>query len=195
MQVVLMPLEKLLPADYNPRLQLKSSDRRYRKLRHSLKEFGLVEPLVWNRRSGRLIGGHQRLQILRELGVAEVPVSVVDLPPARERALNILLNNRQAQSDYDLERLTPLLSRLNAGRKPQLRWSGFSRTDLARMRSRFAPARAASDRPPNTTGENNPSQWLEIVLRLPKQLLEKIRPDIDRLIAAHRLESHVRHAR
>ncbi len=46
----------------------------------SITEFDLVEPLVWNKRSGNLIGGHQRLKILQERGDAEVEVSVVDLP-------------------------------------------------------------------------------------------------------------------
>lgn len=49
-------------------------------------EFDLVEPLVWNKRTGNLVGGHQRLKILKEQGRTEVEVSVVDLSPIKEKA-------------------------------------------------------------------------------------------------------------
>src|SRR5437016_1243281 len=84
LEIIRKPLSELTPAPYNPRQPLSSKDRRYRKLKRSLERFGLVEPLIWNRRTGYVVGGHQRLQILRDLGHAEAPVSVVDLPPEQE---------------------------------------------------------------------------------------------------------------
>ena len=80
MHLQTLPLRDLHPAPYNPRLKLRPGDPRYRKLRRSVERFGLVEPLVWNRRTGHLVGGHQRYQILCDLGHTEAPVSVVDLP-------------------------------------------------------------------------------------------------------------------
>ena len=56
-----LPLAAVTPAGYNPRRPLKPSDPTYKKLKASIEAFGLVEPLVWNRRSGRLVGGHARL--------------------------------------------------------------------------------------------------------------------------------------
>src|SRR5437667_9538414 len=97
LQVQSVPLASLRPAPYNPRQRLRPTDAAYRKLATSLREFGLVEPLVWNELSGYLVGGHARLEILRDLGVREVPVSVVRLSPEREKALNVVLNNREAQ--------------------------------------------------------------------------------------------------
>ena len=107
-----LPLAALTPAPYNPRLALKPTDRRYRKLAASLREFGLVEPLVWNETTGHVVGGHARLAILREMGVADVPVSVVRLTPEREKALNVVLNNLEAQSRFDPVKLADLLTEL-----------------------------------------------------------------------------------
>lgn len=52
-------------APYNPRLDLKPGDPEYDKLAKVIGEFDLVEPLVWNKRTGNLVGGHQRLKILK----------------------------------------------------------------------------------------------------------------------------------
>src|SRR5437762_7801456 len=80
-----LPLADLRPAPYNPRHALKPKDPAYRKLAASLREFGLVEPLVWNELTGHVVGGHARLAILRDQGVEQVPVSVVRLSPERHR--------------------------------------------------------------------------------------------------------------
>ena len=133
-----VPINSLTPAPYNPRRALKPSSPAYRKLRRSLERFGLVEPLVWNEASGLLVGGHARLAILKELGAAEVPVAVVHLNPAEEKALNVVLNNREAQGRYDAEKLAVLLSEL--AELPELELTGFSRSDLADLT--LEPARA-----------------------------------------------------
>ena len=83
-----LPIEKLIPAPYNPRLVLQPEDRRYQKLARSLREFGLVEPLIWNETTGHVVGGHARLAILKALGARAVPVSVT--PPAASVALTML---------------------------------------------------------------------------------------------------------
>jgi len=98
------------PAPYNPRVDLRPGDPRYDKLRRSLDEFGLVEPLVWNQRTGNLVGGHQRLKVLIETGHAEAPVVVVDLPEDKEKALNVALN--KIGGDWDETKLAELLSEL-----------------------------------------------------------------------------------
>src|SRR5206468_6478215 len=109
-EVRLLPLDALKPAPYNPRQCLKPTDPAYQKLAASLREVGLVEPLIWNEATGHVVGGHARLEILRALGVTEVPVSVVRLTAAREKALNVVLNNREAQARFDTERLATLLT-------------------------------------------------------------------------------------
>src|SRR3954468_22552724 len=107
-----LPIDQLQPTAYNPRKPLSPKSPAYKKLTASLTEFGLVEPLVWNELTGRVVGGHARLRILRELGVAEVPVSVVRLSEAREKALNVVLNNQEAQGRYDTAKLADLLAEL-----------------------------------------------------------------------------------
>lgn len=111
MRIERMPLSRIVPADYNPRKDLQPGDPEFEKLRRSISEFGLVEPLVFNERTGRLVGGHQRLKVLHVSGVTEVEVSVVDLDEDQERALNLALN--KVQGDWDPEKLTALLAELD----------------------------------------------------------------------------------
>jgi ParB-like nuclease domain len=90
LEIRTLPVAELKPAPYNPRRVLAPKSAAYRKLKASLAEFGLVEPLVWNELTGHVVGGHARLRVLKELGVTKVPVSVVRLTEAREKALNIV---------------------------------------------------------------------------------------------------------
>lgn len=76
-------------------------------LRESMRRWGVVQEVVVNRRTGTVVGGHQRLKVLREEGAAEVPVAWVDLDETDERALNISLNSRTLEGEW-----TPNLSGL-----------------------------------------------------------------------------------
>ncbi len=111
MEIKRIPLNQINPAKYNPRKDLKPGDPEYEKLKKSIDEFDLVEPLVMNKRSNVLISGHQRLKILKERGDMETEVSIVDLSPERERALNIALN--KIRGDWDLPKLSELLKGLD----------------------------------------------------------------------------------
>ena len=82
------------------------------RLRGGLEYFGLVEPLVLNRRTGELIGGHQRRERALELGFEAVPVVEVDLAEADAYALGLLLNNDDAQGAWHPELLTARLDQL-----------------------------------------------------------------------------------
>ncbi|MDP3057908.1 MAG: ParB N-terminal domain-containing protein, partial [bacterium] len=70
---------RLNPAVYNPRKDLKPGDKEYEKLKRSIEEFGYVEPIIWNRQTDNVVGGHQRLKILLELGYTEIDCVVIDL--------------------------------------------------------------------------------------------------------------------
>ena len=102
-----MRVADLNPAAYNPRKALTPDDPEYVKIKRSLVEFGLVEPLVWNQQTGNLVGGHQRLRVLTDEGVEEVEVSVVDLDDDHEQALNVALN--RVSGEWDMTRLAALL--------------------------------------------------------------------------------------
>lgn len=86
MDIRRVSISEINPAPYNPRKDLQPSDPEYQKLKKSILEFDLVEPLVWNEQSGNLIGGHQRLKILQEMGYTAVEVSVINLDDAKEKA-------------------------------------------------------------------------------------------------------------
>lgn len=130
MKVVRLRVSELKGAPYNPRKRLRKGSAEYERLARSLAEFDLVQPLVWNRRTGHLVGGHQRCEILKDQGVEEVEVVEVDLPPAREKALNVALNNSRVGSDWDLEKLTEVLEELKESDEVEWGVTGFTEGDL-----------------------------------------------------------------
>lgn len=117
----------LNPASYNPRKNLKPGDPEYDRLKKAIQEFDLVEPLVWNRQTGNLVGGHQRLKILAEMGVQEVDVSVVDLDPVAEKALNLALN--KTGGDWDEEKLRTVLAEMEDSLE-DIEITGFSQEEI-----------------------------------------------------------------
>lgn len=100
----------LLPADYNPRKDLKPGDAEYEKLKRSIEQFGYVEPVIWNKTTGRVVGGHQRLKVLMDMGMTEVDCVVVAMDEEKEKALNIALN--KISGDWDKDKLALLIADL-----------------------------------------------------------------------------------
>ena len=101
--------ERIKNAPYNPRTI--DGDARER-LERELKSHGLVEAVVWNLRTGNLVGGHQRLSILDDLHEGKpysVPSDVVDCDEQEEKRLNVALNSPDMQGRYDSERLNDLV--------------------------------------------------------------------------------------
>jgi len=111
MNIQKIPASQIKAAKYNPRKDLKPGDAEYEKLRRSIEEFGYVEPIIWNRRTGHIVGGHQRYKVLIALGVKEIDCVVVDLDDEREKALNVALN--KITGEFDIPMLTDLLRDLN----------------------------------------------------------------------------------
>jgi hypothetical protein len=129
-----MKLSDLNPAAYNPRKNLQPEDEEYRLLAKGIQEFGLVEPLVMNKRSGNLVSGHQRLKVMLDLGYTEAEVSVVDLPEGKEKQLNIALN--KLSGDWDMPKLKDLLEELDTG-ADDIEFTGFTEADLEQLMSQF----------------------------------------------------------
>jgi hypothetical protein len=118
-------------AEYNPRT---ISDSGRRRLKSGMKKLHLLQPLVWNVRSGVLVGGHQRLEILdRNAGGAKdyyLTVAQVDLSEADEVAANLLLNNQEAGGEVDVAKLRAVFDRhpnLDLGA------AGYERVDVLRL--------------------------------------------------------------
>ncbi|MGG3839667.1 ParB N-terminal domain-containing protein [Paenibacillus thiaminolyticus] len=132
MDIKTIPIDQINAAAYNPRVDLQPDDPEYQKLRRSIEEFGYVEPIVWNERTGNMVGGHQRFKILvNEQGRTEVEVSVVNLGEAEEKALNIALN--KVSGDWDDARLTELLQELRDSDEIDMSITGFDEIDLKQM--------------------------------------------------------------
>lgn len=112
MKFIKKKIADLIPADYNPRKDLKPGDPDYEKLKRSMKEFGYVDPIIWNQQTGRIVGGHQRLKILQDEGIEEAECVVVDLNEEKEKALNIALN--KISGDWDKDKLALLMTDLQA---------------------------------------------------------------------------------
>jgi hypothetical protein len=127
LQVTQVPPEDLHPAPYNPRVELQPGDKDYEALKASLEQWGLVEPLVRNTTTGNVVGGHQRLRVLTDLGYTTVPVVDVALDDEQERLLNVALN--KVQGDWDYPRLADVLQGLDTG-AVDLGLSGFSTSEL-----------------------------------------------------------------
>lgn len=180
LEIRILPLSALQPAPYNPRRPLPPEHPAVRKLETSLRTFGLVEPLVWNETTGHVVGGHLRLQILRRLGVGQVPVSVVRLSHQQEKALNVVLNNREAQGRFDPVRLADLLTELQA--LPEFELTGFDLGDLAALR--LEPAAPVTPEPG--------ASRVEVTLVADPATYEQLAPRLDALIGEFDLISHVR---
>lgn len=131
-----MKLEDITPAEYNPRLDLQPGDPEYEKIKRSILEFDLVAPLIYNERTQRLVGGHQRLKVIRELGYKEVDVSVVNLDEQKEKALNIALN--KIQGDWDQLKLAELLKGLEL-EEYDLELTGFDTDEIEELLAELSP--------------------------------------------------------
>ena len=111
MEIRTLKAAQLKPADYNPRRDLQPEDAEYQKLRRSIEEFGYVEPIIWNERTGNVVGGHQRLKVLLEKGAQEIECVVVSLDDKDEKILNVLLN--KVKGRWDIGKLADLLQELD----------------------------------------------------------------------------------
>ena len=85
--------------NYNPKKKKKQKDKEYQKIKKSIEEFGYVDPIIINK-DNTIIGGHQRLTVLKDLGYEEVDVIQIDIDKTKEKALNIALNKITGEWDY-----------------------------------------------------------------------------------------------
>lgn len=107
MKWVTLPIGTLKPAAYNPRKKLKKGDKEYEKIKKSIVEFGYVEPIIVNY-DGTVIGGHQRLTVLSDLGYKEVQCVQVRIDDENKvKALNVALN--KITGAWNEELLTDLM--------------------------------------------------------------------------------------
>jgi hypothetical protein len=106
---------ELINAEYNPRKDLQESDPEYQKIKKSIDEFGYVEPIIVNENCEnnkyRIIGGHQRVKVLNDLGYTDIDCVVVGLDETKEKALNVALN--KISGEWDNQKLYEILKDFN----------------------------------------------------------------------------------
>lgn len=130
MKIKALPIDSLIPADYNPRKALAPGDPEFEKLKRSLDEFGYVEPVIWNQTTGRIVGGHQRITALKTLGYDTIDCVVVELDETREKALNVALN--KISGDWDQAKLALLIADLDAA-DFDAELTGFDDTEIQQL--------------------------------------------------------------
>ena len=177
---------ELNAAPYNPRVALRPGMPGYQRLARSVREFGLVQPIVWNERTGHVVSGHQRLEVLRNEGVAEVEAVVVSLPLEREKALNVALNNSQVGGDWDAGKLVDLLEELCELPDVDETLTGFDGDELRNLllepEDEFAP----------DNEEQTEDGLVRVVLEVPEENWETVRAELDRWAERGEVRIHVR---
>ena len=129
MNIKTRKLADLRPAAYNPRRKLEPGEPEYEKIARSIEQFGYCDPIIINK-DGTIIGGHQRHQVLLDMGADTADVVVVDLDPDREKALNVALN--KITGAWDIAKLTELIGDLDV-EGYDLTATGFSDKELKAM--------------------------------------------------------------
>jgi len=152
MEITKIKIDDINPAKYNPRIDLKPADPAYQMIKKSIETFGFVDPLVWNKRTGVLVGGHQRFKILKELGYTEIDCSVVDVDDGMEKAMNISLNKNSGEWDDDL--LNELLKEIADIPDFDMEAVGFSEEEFEELlESVQPPSEITEDEPPEPPEE------------------------------------------
>jgi hypothetical protein len=124
-EIVKMRLGDLIPNEKNPRI---IRPKNFGALAHSLREFGNVGTIVFNTRTQRVVGGSQRLKVMKAVmgDDEETDVTIVDLDEPDEMALLMVLNSETAQGEWEVtatlteidklkEEQTALFDKLNLG--------------------------------------------------------------------------------
>ncbi|WP_327204689.1 ParB N-terminal domain-containing protein [Paenibacillus terrae] len=136
MDIRVLPIEQINAVAYNPRIDLQPGDAEYEKLKQSIETFGYIDPIIWNERTGNMVGGHQRYKIMtNELGKTKLAISVVDLDDQQEKLLNLALN--KVSGSWDDEALYRLLDELQDS-GADLALSGFDLEEFEDLATEFA---------------------------------------------------------
>ena len=124
MNIKVLDINSIKPSEFNPRIQLDVVSEEFQKIKESIIEFGLVEPLLVNEVNMSIIGGHQRYSVLKFLGYKEVPCVLINEPDEeREKALCVGLN--KIKGEWDNDKLTALLNETGVNESI----TGFDKTE------------------------------------------------------------------
>ncbi|MFP5109654.1 ParB N-terminal domain-containing protein [Neobacillus sp. C211] len=156
METARLKIDDLIPDTRNPRKDLRPGDSEYEALRRSIEEFGYVSPVIINKRNNLVIGGHQRLKVLKELGFDEIDVVYVDLDDEKaEMLLNISLN--KISGEFDMEKLSEVIKDIQEdGYDATL--TGFSLDDIDGLVGSFDPLAEETEDDSTDSNEDDESE-------------------------------------
>jgi ParB-like chromosome segregation protein Spo0J len=129
----------LEPSAYNPR---KISADEMGKLRRSIREFGLVQPLIVQMPGNRIIAGHQRREAAIAEGLKRIPVHRLRIGDAKAKAMNLALN--RISGEWDDSKLILLLRELEA---PERKLSGFDEDEIAKLLGDAIDGKGVEEKP------------------------------------------------
>lgn len=134
MKIEKLKIEDLKVAEYNPRIELKEDDESYKRIKASIEEFGYVDPIIINKRNMVVIGGHQRLNILKDMNYKEVECVILNLDEKQEKRLNLSLNKNNGY--WDNVKLEDLFNELDLSEE-ELFATGFNTDEVVSLSSDF----------------------------------------------------------
>lgn len=126
--------KELKEANYNPRRKLEKTDEAYQRIKASIEEFGYVDPIIVNSNNMTVIGGHQRLEIMKELGYEKIECIMLNLDEKQEKRLNLSLNKNVGY--WDNTKLEELFNDLNLSDE-ELFATGFSESEIENLKTDF----------------------------------------------------------
>lgn len=189
MNTVNRSLSKLLPADYNPREELQPGDPEFEQLRDAIEQIGFAVPLVVNKATGRVVGGHQRLNVLAQLGYKSAPVVEIDLDETSEKALNVALNKIEGR--WDESKLSDLLLGLEQS-EGGVHLAGFTDVQLDELLRRVDQQQSTSflddlvqgsltdpDRPKEDDDRDQEQLWTAVTYPLRQEERREVRRILD----------------
>lgn len=127
-------ISELNQAKYNPRIELSETDETFKKIEKSIEEFGYVEPIIVNKKNNVIVGGHQRVNVLKKNGYTEIECVIVDLDEKQEKKLNLALN--KITGFWDNEKLKELFDELELSEE-ELFATGFDKYELENLNTDF----------------------------------------------------------
>lgn len=127
-------INELNQAKYNPRIELSETDETYKKIAKSIDEFGYVEPIIVNSRNNVIVGGHQRVNVLKKKGFTEIECVIVNLDERQEKRLNLALN--KITGFWDNDKLKELFDELELSEE-ELFATGFDNFEIENLNADF----------------------------------------------------------
>ncbi len=140
MKIVKKKISELVLPEYNPR---RITNKQLEQLEKSIVEFGYIVPIIWNKRTGHVVSGNQRVKALRELfgNNYEIEVVEIDVDKKTEKQINVVVN--AIKGDWDNNKLAQILDELEMKGKADL--TGFTKREIRRLLEEYSSIRETEE--------------------------------------------------